>query len=56
MGLNTAELWNNIGLCCFHASQYDMCLICYERALALAEDGESLVNYAAVTPKSLSHL
>eukprot|EP01048_Picozoa_sp_COSAG05_P017171 COSAG05_NODE_2306_length_3249_cov_2.568889_5_plen_143_part_00 len=39
MGLNTAELWNNIGLCCFNASQYDMCLVCYERALALAADG-----------------
>jgi tetratricopeptide (TPR) repeat protein len=36
MGLHTAELWNNLGLCCFYASQYDMCLVCYERALALA--------------------
>ncbi len=41
MGLATAELWNNLGLCCFHASQYDMCLICFERALALSEDNNS---------------
>jgi tetratricopeptide (TPR) repeat protein len=41
MGLATAELWNNLGLCCFHASQYDMCLICFERALALSEDDNS---------------
>lgn len=38
MGLNTAELWNNLGLCCFYASQYDMTLSCFERALALADD------------------
>jgi tetratricopeptide repeat protein 8 len=42
MGLATAELWNNLGLCCFHASQYDMCLICFERALALSEDDNSV--------------
>ena len=41
MGFATAELWNNLGLCCFHASQYDMCLICFERALALSEDNNS---------------
>eukprot|EP00744_Colponema_vietnamica_P015647 GILI01021941.1.p1 GENE.GILI01021941.1~~GILI01021941.1.p1 ORF type:complete len:520 (-),score=157.53 GILI01021941.1:66-1583(-) len=38
MGINNAELWNNLGLCCFYASQYDMCLSCFERALALADD------------------
>lgn len=38
MGVNNAELWNNLGLCCFYASQYDMTLSCMERALALADD------------------
>ena len=37
-GLNTSELWNNLGLCCFQASQYDMSLTCFERALRLAND------------------
>jgi hypothetical protein len=23
MGINNTELWNNLGLCCFYASQYD---------------------------------
>lgn len=40
MGVNNAELMNNLGLSCFYAQQYDMTLICFERALALA-DGES---------------
>jgi tetratricopeptide repeat protein 8 len=38
MGVNNTELWNNLGLCCFFASQYDMTLNCFERALALAND------------------
>mmetsp|Transcript_101079 Transcript_101079/g.174624 ORF Transcript_101079/g.174624 Transcript_101079/m.174624 type:complete len:518 (-) Transcript_101079:257-1810(-) len=38
MGVNNTELWNNLGLCCFYASQYDMTLSCFERALALAND------------------
>ena len=37
-----AELWNNIGLCCFYSGQFDMTLTCFERALAVAEsDAES---------------
>jgi tetratricopeptide repeat protein 8 len=39
MGVNTYELWNNIGLCCFHSGQYDMALSCLNRSLELA-DGE----------------
>ena len=27
MGVNNTELWNNLGLCCFYASQYDMTLV-----------------------------
>lgn len=38
MGVQNTELWNNLGLCCFYASQYDMTLSCFERALALASD------------------
>ena len=37
-GVNNTELWNNIGLCCFYAAQYDMSLGCFESALALADD------------------
>ena len=37
-GVNNTELWNNVGLCCFYAAQYDMSLGCFERALALAND------------------
>mmetsp|Transcript_1792 Transcript_1792/g.6239 ORF Transcript_1792/g.6239 Transcript_1792/m.6239 type:complete len:507 (+) Transcript_1792:246-1766(+) len=38
MGVYNSELWNNIGLCCFYASQYDMTLTCFERALAISGD------------------
>lgn len=38
MGVYNAELFNNLGLCCFYAQQYDMTLTCFERALALATD------------------
>jgi len=38
---NSTELWNNLGLSCFYASQYDMALSCLQRALALADDTAS---------------
>ena len=38
MGVYNSELYNNLGLCCFYAQQYDMTLTCFERALALATD------------------
>eukprot|EP00045_Choanoeca_perplexa_P007419 m.66933 g.66933 ORF g.66933 m.66933 type:complete len:528 (-) comp14067_c0_seq2:87-1670(-) len=38
MGVASAELFNNLGLSCFQAQQYDMALSCFERALTLAED------------------
>ncbi|XP_031574824.1 tetratricopeptide repeat protein 8-like isoform X2 [Actinia tenebrosa] len=38
MGVYNSELFNNLGLCCFYAQQYDMTLNCFERALALASD------------------
>merc|ERR1712176_1354350 len=31
-------IWNNMGLCCFYAGQYDLTLSCFERALMLADD------------------
>ena len=48
MGISSAELYNNLGLCCFFAQQYDMTLTCFQRALATAEE-ETLAevfNYA----------
>jgi len=38
MGVYNAELFNNLGLCCFYAQQYDMTLTCFERALAIADE------------------
>ena len=38
MGVYNAELYNNLGLCCFYAQQYDMTLNCFERALALSTE------------------
>lgn len=38
LGVNTAELWNNLGLCCFYDGQYDMFFSCFEKALNLATD------------------
>lgn len=40
MGVINSEVWNNIGLCCFFSSQYDMALGCFERALLSAADDE----------------
>ncbi|BES94939.1 Tetratricopeptide repeat domain 8 [Nesidiocoris tenuis] len=38
MGLYNAELFNNIGLCCYYAQHYDMMVSCFERALSLAAE------------------
>jgi tetratricopeptide repeat protein 8 len=38
MGVNSAELWNNLGLSCFYAAQFDMALNCFDRALNMASD------------------
>lgn len=38
MGVHNAELFNNLGLCCFYAQQYDHTISCFERALSLATD------------------
>lgn len=38
MGVYNTELFNNLGLCCFYAQQYDFTVSCFERALNLAVD------------------
>lgn len=38
MGCTNSELWNNLGLCCFYASQFDMTVRCFENALMVADD------------------
>lgn len=40
-GVNNSELWNNLGLCWFYASQYDITLVCFERALSIVDDSNS---------------
>jgi len=35
---DNAEIWNNMGLCTFYSQQYDLCLVCFERAFQVAED------------------
>ena len=38
LGINSAEIWNNLGLAAYYSGQYDFCLSCFERALITAED------------------
>eukprot|EP00351_Strombidinopsis_sp_SopsisLIS2011_P004948 CAMPEP_0116877778 /NCGR_PEP_ID=MMETSP0463-20121206/9522_1 /TAXON_ID=181622 /ORGANISM="Strombidinopsis sp, Strain SopsisLIS2011" /LENGTH=52 /DNA_ID=CAMNT_0004525327 /DNA_START=1026 /DNA_END=1184 /DNA_ORIENTATION=- len=33
-----------MGLCCFYASQYDMALSCFERALMVVSDDEATAD------------
>lgn len=40
MGVYNCQLYNNLGLCCFYAQQYDMTLSSFERALALVANDE----------------
>nr|CCC53854.1 conserved hypothetical protein [Trypanosoma vivax Y486] len=42
MGVQTTELWNNLGLCCLYSSQYDIALSCLHRAAATAGNDEIL--------------
>ncbi|ESN91534.1 hypothetical protein HELRODRAFT_156123 [Helobdella robusta] len=41
MGVCNAEIYNNIGLCCFHAQQYDITVTCFQRALLLSDSQSS---------------
>ena len=38
LGVNSAEVWNNLALCCFYDAQYDMFWTCFEKALQQADD------------------
>jgi len=38
LGVHSAEIWNNLALCCFHDGQYDLFYTCFEKALELADD------------------
>lgn len=38
MGVHNAEIFTNMGMCCFYAQYYDMALSCFQRALALSSD------------------
>ncbi len=40
MGVSNAQLYANIGLCCFYAQQLDLAMGCLERALATADDDQ----------------
>ena len=51
MGVYNAEMFNNLGLCCFYSQQYDMSLNCFERALTLATD-----EYMADIWYNISHI
>lgn len=38
MGVHTAELYNNLGLCCLYSQQLDLILACFQRALGEAQE------------------
>uniref|UniRef100_A0A914DA24 Tetratricopeptide repeat protein n=1 Tax=Acrobeloides nanus TaxID=290746 RepID=A0A914DA24_9BILA len=38
MGVNNAELYMNIGLCCFYCQQLDLAIACIDQAHAIATD------------------
>ncbi|XP_042301326.1 tetratricopeptide repeat protein 8 isoform X1 [Sceloporus undulatus] len=44
MGIYNSQLFNNLGLCCFYAQQYDLILSSFERALSLAESEEEAAD------------
>lgn len=63
MGVYNCQLYNNLGLCCFYAQQYDMTLSSFERALALVANDEELSDVwynighvAVVSSQSLKNI
>ena len=38
LGVNNTELWNNVAVCLFNNSQFDLFFPCIQKALGLAED------------------
>ena len=55
MGVHNAELYNNLGLCCFYAQQYDMALTCMERALSLSEETETVADVWSIENLNNEH-
>lgn len=44
MGTCSAEIYNNIALCCFYSQQFDMVIICFERALINSDSDETTAD------------
>lgn len=44
MGVYNCQLYNNLGLCCFYAQQYDLTLSSFERALSLVANDKELAD------------
>uniref|UniRef100_A0A915K966 Tetratricopeptide repeat protein 8 n=1 Tax=Romanomermis culicivorax TaxID=13658 RepID=A0A915K966_ROMCU len=38
MGVYNAEIFTNLGLCCFYAQQFDLASVCLTKALDLADN------------------
>lgn len=38
MGVTSAELYLNIGLCCFYCQQFDLAIGCFDQAHAFADN------------------
>ena len=38
LGINSGEVWNNLGLCAYYSGQYDFCISCFERGLLVADE------------------
>ena len=44
VGVYNAELFTNLGLCCFYSQQYDMAISCLQRALHLSPNDETTAD------------
>ena len=40
MGVNNADVYNNMALCCFYSHNFDSAFACFDRALGMASDEE----------------
>ena len=56
MGIGTAELYNNLGLCCFFAQQYDMTLTCFQVSTPYPTSLPPLIPPYHLTNLSLIHI
>lgn len=44
MGTKNAQIYNNLGLCCYYSQQFDMAITCFEKALNSAQDDELVAD------------